>query len=71
MCLVCVCPPPPYIFKQSVDSYEMQYGGYAIEGDIDATIFNPLTLTIPKWRTFILLRWMQNFHQSTWDPESL
>jgi hypothetical protein len=27
--------------------------------------------TIPKWRTFKLLRWMQNFHQLTWDHKIL
>jgi hypothetical protein len=33
--------------------------------------FNPVPSTIPKWRTFKLLRWMQNLHQSTWDHEIL
>jgi hypothetical protein len=28
----------------------------AIEGDIDAMIFNAVATTIPKWRTFELLR---------------
>jgi hypothetical protein len=26
---------------------------------------------LPKWRTFELLRWMQNLHHSTWDHEIL
>jgi hypothetical protein len=30
-------------------------------------MFNPIASTIPKWPKFNLLRWMQNFHQSTWD----
>jgi len=33
--------------------------------------FYPVASTIPKWRTFKLLRWMQNLHQSTWDHEIL
>jgi hypothetical protein len=49
----------------------MQYGGHAIEGDLDAVLLNPVTSTIPKWRTFKLLRWMQNMHQSTWDHENV
>jgi hypothetical protein len=57
--------------NQLVDFYEIQYGGHAIEGDLDAVLFNPVSSTIPKWRTFKLLRWMQNLHQSTWDHEIL
>jgi hypothetical protein len=33
--------------------------------------FNLVLSTIPKWRTFELLRLMQNLHQSTWDHEIL
>jgi hypothetical protein len=33
--------------------------------------FNPVSSTIPKWRTFKLLRWIQNLHQPTWDCEIL
>jgi hypothetical protein len=50
-----------------VDFYEIQYGGHVIEGDLDAVLFNPVTSTIPKWRTLKRLRWMQNLHQSTWE----
>jgi hypothetical protein len=53
--------------NQLVDFYEIQYGGHAIEGDLDAVLFNAVPSTIPKWRTFKLLKWMQNLHQSTWD----
>jgi hypothetical protein len=28
---------------------------------------NSVALTIPKWRTFKLLRWVQNLHQLTWE----
>jgi hypothetical protein len=45
----------------------MRYGGHATEGDLDAILFNPVASTIPKWRMFKLLRWMQNVHQSMWD----
>jgi hypothetical protein len=50
---------------------EIQEGGHAIEDDLDAVLFNPVPSTIPKRRTFKLLRWMQNLHQSTWDHEIL
>jgi hypothetical protein len=33
--------------------------------------FNPVPSTIPKWRTFKLLRLMQNLNQSTWEHEIL
>jgi hypothetical protein len=26
-------------------------------------VFNAIAATIPKWQTFKLLRWFQNFHQ--------
>jgi hypothetical protein len=35
--------------------------------DLDAILFNPVPSTIPKWRTFKLLRWMKNLNQSTWE----
>jgi hypothetical protein len=54
-----------------VDFYEIQQGGHAIEGDLDAIIINPVPSSIPKWRTFKLLRWVQNLHKSTWDHEIL
>jgi hypothetical protein len=57
--------------NQLIDFYEIQYGGHAIEGDLDAVLFNPVPSTIPKWQTFELLRWMQSLHQSTWEHEIL
>jgi len=42
---------------------------HAIEGDLDAILFNFVASTIKTWQTFRLLRWMQNFHQSKWDYE--
>jgi len=50
-----------------VEFYETQQGDHVNEDDLDATIFNPVASTIPKWRTFKLLRWIQNSHQSTQD----
>jgi hypothetical protein len=42
-----------------IDLYEILYEGDAIEGDLDAILFNAVASTIPKWRTFKLLRWVQ------------
>jgi hypothetical protein len=50
-----------------VDFHEIQQGGHATEGDLDAIIFNPVASTIPKWWMFQLLIWMKKLHQSTWD----
>jgi hypothetical protein len=52
--------------NQLVDFYEIQQGGHAIEGNLETVLYNPVSSTIPKWRTFKLLWWMQNLHQSTW-----
>jgi hypothetical protein len=49
----------------------IQQGSYAIEGDLEAILFNHVDSTIPKWRTFKLLRWMQNLQQLKWDNEEL
>jgi hypothetical protein len=35
------------------------YGGDSIEDDLEAIFSNPVTSTVPKWRTFKLLRWVQ------------
>jgi hypothetical protein len=45
-----------------IDSHEIHHG----DNIIDAIIFNLVTRIITKWRTFKLMRWMQNLHQSTW-----
>jgi hypothetical protein len=57
--------------NQIVDFHEIQLGVNTIEDDLDAIIFNHIDLTILKWRTFKLLRWMQNLHQSTLDYQGL
>jgi hypothetical protein len=50
--------------NQFVDFYEIQWGGHAIEGDLDAVLFNPVLSTIPKWR-------MKKLHQTTLEHEIL
>jgi hypothetical protein len=52
------CLSPYQLLNQLVDVYEIQSGGRAIEDDLGAMIFNAAAATIPKWRTFKLLRWM-------------
>jgi hypothetical protein len=42
-----------------VDLDEILYGSDDIEGDLDSILFNAVASTIPKWRTFKLLRWVQ------------
>jgi hypothetical protein len=42
-----------------VDSDEILCGGGDIDGDLDSILFNAAAATIPKWRTFKLLRWVQ------------
>jgi hypothetical protein len=39
-----------------VDFCEIQWGGNAIEDDLDAMIFNAVAAVIPKWRKLTLLR---------------
>jgi hypothetical protein len=41
-----------------VDLDENLYGGDGIEYYLDHILFNPAALTIPKWRTFKLVRWV-------------
>jgi hypothetical protein len=42
--------------NEFVDYDEIRCGGHAIEGDLDAIIFNAVAATIPKWKTFKLLK---------------
>jgi hypothetical protein len=41
-----------------VDLDETLYGNDGIEYYFDYVLFKPVALTVPKWRTFKLLRWM-------------
>jgi hypothetical protein len=42
-----------------VDLGEIVCGDDDIEGNLDFILLNPVASTIPKWRTFKLLRWAQ------------
>jgi hypothetical protein len=44
-----LCVPPLITFKTIDRFYEIQQGGHAIEGDLDAINYNPITLMILKW----------------------
>jgi hypothetical protein len=41
-----------------VDLDEILFGGDSIEYYLDYIIFNLVALTVPKWRTFKVLRWL-------------
>jgi hypothetical protein len=42
-----------------VDLDEILYGSDYIEDNLDSMLFNAVASTVPKWRTFKLLRWVQ------------
>jgi hypothetical protein len=44
--------------NRSVDLDEILYGSDGIEYYLGYIIFNPVALTIPKWQTFKLLRYL-------------
>jgi hypothetical protein len=46
-----------------VDLDEILYGGDSIEYYLDYMLFNPVASTIPKWRTFKLLKWVKLLNQ--------
>jgi hypothetical protein len=46
-------------FETMVDLDEILYGDDDVEVDYDSILLNPEASTIPKWRTFKLLWWMQ------------
>jgi hypothetical protein len=46
-----------------VDLDEILYGGEGIEYYLDYIILNTVASTIPKWRTFKLLRWVLLLNQ--------
>jgi hypothetical protein len=56
---------------QMANFHEIQQGCHAIEGELDSIIHNLVISTVTKWRTFELLRWTQNMHQSKWGHEWL
>jgi hypothetical protein len=50
-----------------VDLDEILYGGDDIEGYLHSILYNPVAPSIPKWRTFKLLRWVQFLNQLVLD----
>jgi hypothetical protein len=46
-----------------VDLGEILYGSDGIEDSLESILFNAVALTIPKWRIFKLLSWVQVFNQ--------
>jgi hypothetical protein len=53
-----------------VDFLDIWYGGNAIQVDLEAIIFNPISLTILKWLRFTVVRWRHDFQPCTamvWD----
>jgi hypothetical protein len=51
-----------------VDLYEIQWGGDAIEGDLDIILLNTVPSTIPKFQTSEVDAVL---HQQTWEHEML
>jgi hypothetical protein len=47
------------LLSRLVDLDEILYGGDGIEYYLDYILFNPVASTVPKWRTFKLLWWVQ------------
>jgi hypothetical protein len=68
---VCLCVPPLITIEPIGRFHEIQQGGCAIEDDHDVTLLNHEASTTQKWRTIILLRWLQNLKKTTWDHEIL
>jgi hypothetical protein len=53
-----------------VDFHEIWYRGIAIQGDLNAVIFNPISSTILKWLRFKVVGWRHDFQLCTaivWD----
>jgi hypothetical protein len=50
---------------------EMLYGSDDVEDDTDSILLNLVASTIPKWRTFKLLRWAQLLNRLVYLDEIL
>jgi hypothetical protein len=49
-----------------VDFHEIWYGGNAIQGDLEAMVFNPIpSSTILKWLRFKVVSWRHGFQPFT------
>jgi hypothetical protein len=57
--------PQKFAFKYLHHIITQFIAGDGRTTDLDAIVSNAIAATIPKWRTFKLLRWMHNLHQST------
>jgi hypothetical protein len=56
----CLSVCPPSITFEPIGGFGLHfYGDDAIERGGDALISNPIALSILKWLTFKVLRWMQ------------
>jgi hypothetical protein len=66
-----VCVPPNNVLNQLADFHEIQFGGHVIEDYLDTIFLSRVSSVISKWRTFRLLRLMENLHHCTWDIEIL
>jgi hypothetical protein len=48
-----------------IDFHEIWYGGNAIQEDLNAIIFNPISSTILKWLRFKVVSWRHDFQPCT------
>jgi hypothetical protein len=62
---------PPNKFSANEIFCDVRLECHSIEGDLDAILSCPVASTIPKWRTFRLLSWVQSVQQSMWDHHIL
>jgi hypothetical protein len=53
------------------DFYKIRHKNHAIGDELDAILYNPIASIVSKLRTFELLRWRQNLHQSRCNYEEL
>jgi hypothetical protein len=51
-----------------VDLDEILYDGDDSEDGLDSILFNAVASTVPKWRTFKLLGWVQRNPLITFEP---
>jgi hypothetical protein len=54
-----------------MDLYEILYGDDDTEVDLESILLNLVASTIPKWRTFELLRWAQLLNRLVYLDEIL
>jgi hypothetical protein len=62
--------PPLLTFELLGRVHEIWYGGNAIQGDLDAVTFNPISSTILKWLRVKVVSWRHDFQPCStmvWD----